>query len=80
MSPGAVRRLDIVGLVVMLLTLVMTIVWAFPLVWSIATTMAPQRPGGTFLDFVSLYGHVLFETQIGRWYLNSLITAGGTKS
>ena len=77
MSPGLIRHLDIGGLVLLLLTLVMTIVWAFPLVWSIATTMAPQEPGGSIFDFARLYGNVLFETQIGRWYLNSLITACG---
>jgi multiple sugar transport system permease protein len=78
MSTSAVRRLDLGGLVLLLLTLAMTIIWAFPLVWSIATTIAPREPGGSIFDFVRLYGHVLFETQIGRWYLNSLVTAGGT--
>src|SRR3954465_13635799 len=35
-NPGLVRRLDVVGAAVSLLTLVLTIVWAFPLLWSIA--------------------------------------------
>lgn len=75
MTPTAVRRIDIGGLLVALLTLVATIVWAFPLLWSVAVTMLPG-PGGSILDVVSLYGRILFESQIGRWYINSLVTSG----
>ena len=78
MSPQTIRRLDAGGLVLAILTLAVTIVWAFPLAWSIAMTVVPERPSGNLFDFLFLYKHVLFETRIGRWYLNSLITAGGT--
>ena len=28
-------------------------------------------------DVASLYGHVIFETDLGRWYLNSIVTSAG---
>jgi multiple sugar transport system permease protein len=67
------RRLDIGGLVASLLTLVLVVVWAFPLTWSFLATVVPR--GGPF-DFVRTYGYVLFETQLGRWYINSIVTSG----
>ena len=76
MSPVLVRRLDAVGLLLTLLALALGIVWAFPLLWSIAATLRPHA-GGSMLDSLLLYASVLFNSDMGRWYLNSLITAGG---
>jgi len=76
MSPVLVRRLDAMGLLLTLLALALGIVWAFPLLWSIAATLRPH-PGGSMLDSLLLYASVLFNSDMGRWYLNSLITAGG---
>ena len=76
MSPALVRRLDGVGLMLTLLALLFGVAWAFPLLWSILATVAP-RSGGSVLDSLALYGRVLFGSDMGRWYLNSLITAGG---
>ena len=50
MSPAAVRRLDIAGAAVSLLTLALAVLWAFPLLWSIVVTMVPRQPGGSVLD------------------------------
>ena len=58
------------------------ILWAFPLYWGLITTFKPEdeivRPGVelwpehfTFENYV----HVLFQTKIGLWYINSLITS-----
>ena len=77
MSPTLVRRLDVVGAALSLLTVALAIVWAFPLVWSIATTVVPREPGASVLDMLAIYAQVLTTTRIGNWYLNSLITSGG---
>jgi len=86
-APAARRRarlnhLDIVGLVITLCTLVGAIVWAFPLYWGLITTFKHEyeivRPGVqlwpehfTFENYV----HVLLQTKIGYWYINSLVTS-----
>jgi multiple sugar transport system permease protein len=90
MAPSAVQRrlrrirnLDLVGLLVTLATLIAAALFAFPLYWALVTTFKPEyevvRPGVelwpehfTFDNYL----HVLFETKIGYWYLNSLITSG----
>ncbi len=76
------RHLDLVGLVITLATLVTAVLWAFPLYWGLMTTFRHEyeivRPGFqiwpehfTFENYV----HVLLQTKIGLWYLNSLITS-----
>ena len=74
MSAAWVRRLDIAGLVASVATLGLTLLWAFPLLWSCA---APVAPRATPLQFVRVYGQVLFESELGRWYVNSIVTSGG---
>ncbi len=74
MNAAWVRRLDIAGLVASVATLVLTIVWAFPLLWSFAATVIPRE---TPLQFVRIYGQVLFESELGRGYVNSIVTSGG---
>jgi len=69
------RRLNLVGLLLALLTLVAAVAWAFPLVWAIMTTVTP-RADGTALDGLAVYARALFGTPIGLWYLNSLVTSG----
>jgi multiple sugar transport system permease protein len=89
MAPSAVQRrlrrirnLDLVGLLVTLATLIAAALFAFPLYWALVTTFKPEyevvRPGVelwpehfTFDNYL----HVLFDTKIGYWYLNSLITS-----
>jgi multiple sugar transport system permease protein len=76
------RHLDLIGLVITLITCVVAVVWAFPLYWGLVTTFKPEyevvRPGVqlwpehfTFENYL----HVLLQTKIGLWYLNSLITS-----
>jgi multiple sugar transport system permease protein len=76
------KRFDLVGLVITLMTLFVAIVWAFPIYWGVVTTFKPEsevvRAGVhlwpenfTFENYV----HVVLQTKIGRWYLNSLITS-----
>jgi multiple sugar transport system permease protein len=70
-----IRRLNFAGLVLALVTAVASVAWAFPLVWAILTTVAPQADG-TPLDGLAVYAKALFGTPIGLWYLNSLVTSG----
>jgi multiple sugar transport system permease protein len=76
------RRLDLAGLCLSIGGLGLALVWAFPLYWSIFATLVPGgRSGGALAsdlgNALALYGRVLFGTEIGRWYLNSVATAGG---
>jgi multiple sugar transport system permease protein len=77
------RHLDLIGLGITLTTLALAVLWAFPLYWGLVTTFKPEyevvRPGVrlwpehfTFENYI----HVLLQTKIGLWYLNSLITSG----
>jgi multiple sugar transport system permease protein len=77
------RRFDLVGLAVTLITLAAAVLWAFPLYWGLVTTFKPEyeivRPGvQLWPEHFTLenYAHVLLQTKIGLWYLNSLITSG----
>ena len=86
-TPGArrlarLRRLDLIGLAITLATLLLAVFWAFPLYWGLITTFKPEyevvQPGFQLwpkhFTFEN-YGHVLLETKIGLWYVNSLITS-----
>lgn len=76
------RRLNTSGGVLTGLTLLGAIAWAFPLYWSVITSLKPEqdvvRPGLNLIPerwSLDAYFHALFSTQIGTWYLNSLVTA-----
>jgi multiple sugar transport system permease protein len=77
------RQIDLIGLLVTLATLIAAVLWAFPLYWAIVTTFKPENEvvrAGVRLwpEHVTLdnYFHVLLETKIGLWYVNSLVTSG----
>ncbi len=76
------RHLDLVGLVITLVTLVAAVFWAFPLYWGLVTTFKHEyeivQPGFQIWPkhfTLENYVHVLLQTKIGLWYLNSLITS-----
>jgi multiple sugar transport system permease protein len=76
------RHLDLVGLVITLVTLVAAVFWAFPLYWGLVTTFKHEyeivQPGFQIWPkhfTAENYVHVLLQTKIGLWYLNSLITS-----
>jgi multiple sugar transport system permease protein len=78
------RHLDLAGLVITLTTLIFAILWAFPLYWGLVTTFKPEyeivRPGvQLWPEHFTLenYIHVLLQTKIGLWYVNSLVTSAG---
>jgi multiple sugar transport system permease protein len=76
MNVRTLRRLNLGGFVLALVTLAAAIIWAFPLFWSAATTLVPEpRPGSGPFDGVLHYAQVIFGTKIGLWYINSLVTS-----
>jgi multiple sugar transport system permease protein len=79
-----IRGLDLGALVLTLVTLAFAIVWAFPLYWAVVTTFKPEfevvRP---YIELwpdnftIEAYIHIITNTRLGTWYVNSIITAGG---
>ncbi|ODT83886.1 MAG: sugar ABC transporter permease [Pelagibacterium sp. SCN 64-44] len=79
------KTLDVAGLIATIVTLIGAIIWAFPLYWTLVTTFKVEndvvQPG---IDLwprrftLDAYTHVLFNTKIGAWYINSLVTSLGT--
>ena len=76
------QQLDASGLLITLATVIGAIVWAFPLYWGLVTTFKHEyeivRPGlQLWPEHFTLenYVHVLLQTKIGYWYVNSLITS-----
>lgn len=82
MNVKTARRLNLVGLAITLGTVIISILWAFPIYWGVISSLKPEeeviRPyielwPDTFT--VSHYYFALTQTDIGRWYLNSIIVA-----
>ncbi len=83
MNYASVQRWNLAGGMVTLLTLAVAVIWAFPLYWGVITSLKPEdeviRPVLEFWPEHLTFGHyitALTQTQIGRWYLNSLVVAG----
>ena len=82
MTATTARRLNLIGLLITVVTLLCAILWAFPLYWGVVSSLKPEdevvRPyielwPETFT--VSHYVFALTKTEIGRWYINSIVTA-----
>jgi multiple sugar transport system permease protein len=63
-------------------TIVAAVAWAFPLYWTVVTTLKPEyevvAPGVRLLPehpTLDSYIYVLTHTIIGQWYVNSFVTA-----
>ncbi|AZQ65946.1 carbohydrate ABC transporter permease [Silicimonas algicola] len=85
MTPQTARRANLAGGAITILTVVCAVIWAFPLYWGIVSSLKPEdevvRPYiELWPDTLTFehYVHALTATQIGRWYLNSIVTAVGT--
>jgi multiple sugar transport system permease protein len=63
------------------LTIFIACLWAFPLYWAIITSMKPEQDVITTTTFIprvfdfSAYYFALFQTNLGTWYVNSLVTS-----
>ena len=85
MTPETTRRVNVIGGVLTLLTVICAVLWAFPIYWGMVSSIKPEdevvRPyielWPNTLTFEH-YVHALTATQIGRWYLNSIVSAVGT--
>jgi multiple sugar transport system permease protein len=82
-NPRLVRRLDVGGLILTVVTVIAAILWAFPLYWALITTLKPEHQviekGVALLPrewTLDAYVHVFVNTEIGTWYINSLVTSG----
>lgn len=84
MNAVTARRWNFAGGAISALTVLGAILWAFPLYWGIVSSLKsedevirpyielwPENP--TFQN----YWHALTSTQIGLWYVNSLVVAVG---
>ena len=83
MNYANMQRWNLAGGLVTLLTLFIAVIWAFPLYWGVITSLKPEdeviRPVVEFWPEHLTFEHyitALTQTQIGIWYLNSLIVAG----
>lgn len=82
MTPTTAKRLNLAGFAITLTTVIIAVLWAFPLYWGVVSSLKPEdevvRPyielwPDTFT--ISHYVFALTQTQIGTWYLNSIVTA-----
>jgi multiple sugar transport system permease protein len=73
------RLLDRGGFVLTVAATVAGLVWGFPLYWTVASSLlvTPTADAPSPAEAIELYRQVLFESDIGRWYLNSLVTSAG---
>jgi multiple sugar transport system permease protein len=76
-------RFSPIDLLITLVTVLVAGTWAFPLYWTVVTTLKPEyevvAPGVRLLPETPTLGsyiYVLVHTIIGQWYVNSLFTAG----
>ncbi|MGE0503644.1 MAG: carbohydrate ABC transporter permease [Rhizobiaceae bacterium] len=84
MTAASARRWNFWGGLITLGTLACAILWAFPLYWGVVSSIKPEdevvRP---YIELwpetltVQHYVHTLTSTQIGTWYLNSVVVAVG---
>lgn len=77
-----IKTFDIGGAILAVVTLLSAVIWAFPLYWGIMTTFKPEfqvvEPGFNpwpRTPTIESYVYVLTHTNIGLWYLNSLVTS-----
>ncbi len=77
-----ISSLDAGGAVLTLVTVAAALIWAFPLYWALVTSFKPEdevvRP---YIELwpehftLAAYVHVITNTRLGIWYLNSIVTA-----
>ncbi len=84
MSAGLTSRLNVWGGLITVLTVVAAVLWAFPLYWGVISSLKTEDE--VVRPYVELwpehltfqhYIHALTATQIGAWYVNSIVVAVG---
>lgn len=84
MTAQTARRFNLAGGAITLVTVICAVIWAFPIYWGIISSLKPEdevvRPVIELWPETLTFDHYWFaltETQIGSWYLNSIVTALG---
>ena len=84
MTPFVAQRWNFWSGVITLVTLVCAVLWAFPLYWAIISSVKPEdEVVRTYVELwpetltLQHYVHAVTATQIGAWYLNSIVVAVG---
>jgi multiple sugar transport system permease protein len=84
MSPATARRLNFWGGLITVLTLLCAVLWAFPIYWGVISSLKPEdeviRPYIELWPDTLTFQHYVFaltKTQIGIWYVNSIVVAVG---
>jgi multiple sugar transport system permease protein len=84
MTPETAKRFNLAGAAITVVTVFCAILWAFPIYWSIVSSLKPDDE--VVRSYIELwpdtltfehYVFALTQTQIGYWYLNSVVTAFG---
>ncbi|THV25147.1 carbohydrate ABC transporter permease [Peteryoungia ipomoeae] len=82
MTVTTMKRLNLAGLILTLATVILAVLWAFPLYWGVISSLKPEdevvRPYIELWPETLTFTHYLFaltNTEIGTWYLNSIVTA-----
>ena len=84
MNAQNVGKINFVGALITLATIFAAILWVFPIYWGIISSLKPEdevvRPYIELWPDTLTFQHywvALTQTQIGRWYINSIGTAVG---
>jgi multiple sugar transport system permease protein len=84
MTVAGMRRTNFWGGVITVVTVLMAVLWAFPLYWGVITSLKPEDE--VVRPYIALwpetltfqhYVHAVTATQIGTWYVNSVAVAIG---
>jgi multiple sugar transport system permease protein len=84
MTASGLQRANFWGGVITVLTIVFSILWAFPLYWGVISSLKPEdevvRPYIELWPETLTFGHyytAIYDTQIVTWYINSIAVAVG---
>ncbi len=84
MTSASARRWNLAGALITLLTVFCAVIWAFPLYWGVISSLKPEdevvRPYIELWPDTLTFEHYVFaltQTQIGLWYVNSVVVAVG---
>jgi multiple sugar transport system permease protein len=84
MTVERLRNVNPASAALTVLTVLAALLWAFPLYWGVVSSMKPEdEVVRTYIELwpetptLQNYTHILFNTKIGWWYLNSVATAVG---
>jgi multiple sugar transport system permease protein len=84
MTQAQLARFNLVGALLTGLTVLAATLWAFPLYWGVISSLKPEdEVVRTYIELwpetptLANYTHIIFNTKIGWWYLNSVVTAVG---